>query len=89
MDDTVYFVNGFGMSCGMGALKTSSLVNGHIYQYSTLFISFSIGRVMRWGAFAPGIRTAPIIKSVVGSSFSILWLDENNVFTFLGMNSLN
>ena len=28
-------------------------------------------------------------RQVVGSSFSILWLDENNVFTFLGMNSLN
>ena len=58
-------------------------------QFNPIQLNFSIGRVMRWGAFAPGIRTAPIIKSVVGSSFSILWLDENNVFTFLGMNSLN
>lgn len=89
MDDTVYFVNRFGMSCRMGRLKTSSLVNGHIYQYGTLFHQFQHGACNEVGAFAPGISTAPIIKSVVGSSFSILWLDENNVFTFLGMNSLN
>ena len=71
------------MAAGLGADVTICDIS------LPFFISFSIGRVMRWGAFAPGIRTAPIIKSVVGSSFSILWLDENNVFTFLGMNSLN
>ena len=77
------------MSCGMGGFKTSSLVNGHIYQYSTLFHQFQHRACYEVGSLCTGIRTAPIIKSVVGSSFYILWLDENNVFTFLGMNSLN
>ena len=85
MDDTVYFVNRFGMSCRMGRLKTSSLVNGHIYQYGTLFHQFQHGACNEVGGLCTGDKYRTDYQSVVGSSFSILWLDENNVFTFLGI----